>query len=243
MIFLKNTFKKKNVIGYFLTLFVLFCGLLLLITVQNGLQSILNEKYKDIEFRAIVVEKIEDIKILDSINDLKCVEEIIEDDIETTTIILDNYKNSKKVIPFLEGKYNYFVNTMGENKIMTFLKLINFSVIFIIVVVYIIVAVIIFQFNNDDKENMNILRALGYSKVKLFFIQLSCLFLFFSFIFSINLTLELFFNIIVAKYLNIESKIFIYYILIIFSLYLIIAIIYCFSYLKINKNIIKKCIR
>lgn len=242
MIFLKNTLKKKNVVGYFLTLLVLFGGLLLLITIQNGLQSILNEKYKDIEFRTIVAEKITDTKILNSIKNLKCVEEIREDD-EETTIILDSYKNSKKVIHFLDGKYDYFVNTMGENKVMTFLKLINFSVIFITIVVYTIVAIIIFQFNNDDKDAMNILRVLGYSKTKLFFIQFSCLLLFFSFVFGINLILELFFNTIVIKYLNIESKIFIYYILILISLYLVTAIIYCFSYLKINKNIIKKYIR
>ncbi len=239
MIFLKNTFKKKNVVGYFWTLLVLFLGLLLLTTVQYGLKKIMLEKYHSIEFRTIITEKIEDVDVLESIKKLKCVEEITDNDKDTTKIIINDYRNSKKVTAILADKYDYFVNNMGKNDTMSFLNLINISLFLVIGAVYIIVGIIIFQFNNDDKENMNILRALGYSKIKLFLIQLSCLLLFFTIIFGIDLIIEIILNIFITKYLVINNMVFLYYLFILLSLYLIVTIIYSISYLKINKHMIR----
>ena len=142
MIFIKNILHKDGVKGYLLTLFIIILLSLFFISLSSYLDIYHHEVLNDTSKRTIVVYDSYDCS--NNINHIISCEETNDGYL----LIVDDYDNMDSVITYLDDNYEILINDQSNDKIAD-----------------------IIQFYRDDISINQILRCIGYSKIKMYIVN------------------------------------------------------------------------
>ena len=165
MIFIKNILHKDGIKGYLLTLFIIILLSLFFISLSSYLDRYHHEVLNDTSKRTIVVYDSYDCN--NNINHIISCEETNDGYL----LIVDDYDNMDSVITYLDDNYEILTNDQSNDKIADIIIYVKYITIFLFIICIILIIVIIFQFYRDDISINQILRCIGYSKIKMYMVN------------------------------------------------------------------------
>lgn len=232
MIFLKNSLKKRNIVNYIVTLLFVIFFLNISLIVKTYLNNTIYEITNTVENRTVTINDNIPCSEFNNIENIKCTNNEIK-----TFILFNTRDDLNNNLDKFNDEYDISISEFTDSDLQVIIKYINYLLLIIFFVLLLIIFIIAIQFNNDDISIVKILRAIGYTKMKILLKNLSSLLMIITSIFILSFVFIILINIFIIHLVSILEIIQLYlfqYLIII----VLISLVYLISY-KLMSNKLK----